>query len=206
MLGAYALDGIDDAALHLEKRLTAREPEGARTLLHRLPLFGLGGLLQLPARPLADVELEQALVVLDAEAVGLGDRCRRLARALEWRRVDGVQLRQGGDAVGDALGLLAPVVGEMKPLGATREELAGRRRVAVPDEKDEGWLGAGARGHERAIRTLPSSGGLSRAPHRRHRRLLQVSAARRVARAGRNREACRLPRRGVLGSARARIR
>ena len=98
-LATQPVDGADDAGLHLEEALAAGEAEAARVALHGLPLGQLHERLQLAAGPLAEVALEQALVDDDLQAAGLGDRRGRLPGPLERRGVDGVDLRQLGDAL-----------------------------------------------------------------------------------------------------------
>src|SRR5439155_11567258 len=99
------------------------------------------------------------------------------------RRVHGVDPWDGGDAVGDGLRLLLSVVGEVESLGPAGQQLAGRRRVTVADEEDEGGLGATTRGHGFWRRNLPFTSGFPWPGDSRDRRLLQVSAPGGLARA-----------------------
>ena len=103
-----------DARLHLGEGLAAGETKAARVALHRLPFGLLEQRLELAARPLAEVGLEQASVDAHSQLAGLGDRGRGLARALEWRRVDRVDLRQRREPRGDGGGLLPSLVGEVQ--------------------------------------------------------------------------------------------
>ena len=57
--------------------------------------------------------VEQTLLDAHAEASLLRDRCCGLSRALEWRRVDRVDLGQRFEASRDGLGLLTAFVGQV---------------------------------------------------------------------------------------------
>ena len=88
--------------------------EPARVALDRRPLRPLHQLLQLTARPLPEVALEEALVDLHLQAAGGRDRRRGLPGALEGRRVHGVDLRELGDPLGRQLGLALAFLGEVE--------------------------------------------------------------------------------------------
>ena len=84
----------DDARLHLDERLAAREAKPARMALHGLPLGLAGELPELLTCPLADVAVGQVTLDAHREAVRARDRQRGLARALELRGVHGRELGQ----------------------------------------------------------------------------------------------------------------
>ena len=62
MRGAQPVDRARDAGLHGDERFAAREGEPAGVALDGRPLLALAGGLELEARPVADVELDEALV------------------------------------------------------------------------------------------------------------------------------------------------
>src|SRR4029077_725780 len=66
----------DDARLHLDKRLAAREAKPARMTLYGLPLGLAGELPELLTRPLADVAVGQVALDAHRDAVRARDRQR----------------------------------------------------------------------------------------------------------------------------------
>ena len=205
-LAAQPCDGVHDAGLHVGEALAAREPEPARVALDRPPLGQLHQRLQLAAGPLAEVALEQPSLGLHLQAARRADRRRRLLGALQRRGVDRVDPLQLGDPLRRRLGLGPALVGEVQP---------GRPARAGPCP----WSGSGRGGRtgrrwgvavvRRAMVGTPTyrrRRGLARIGRGRHRRLPGLPAPGGLARAGGPRQAGRLPRRGVLGPAGARLR
>ena len=73
----------DDARLHLDERLAARETEAARMPLDGLPLGPSGGPPERSAGPLADIQLEEPALHAEREAPRPSDRRPGFARPLE---------------------------------------------------------------------------------------------------------------------------
>ena len=206
-----------DARLHLGERLAAGEPEAAGVALHGAPLGLLVELLQLGARPLAEVGLEQALVAPHPQPERLGDRRRRLLRALERRGVHRGDLAlvglQGGDALGDAS---RPAAGPSRR-GAGPAARPGRTLPVVgvwPWRTNSTSVGGGGVVARAMTRGQPIVGPRGSVPGGGPARCVQdevvalprVPPAGGLAGAGRRREAGRLPRRGLLGPARPGLR
>ncbi|MBW3603212.1 MAG: uracil-DNA glycosylase [Actinobacteria bacterium] len=142
--------GGRDAGLHLGERFAAGKAEAAGVALHRLPLRQLHERLQFGARPLAEVAFEQALVDLDLDAEGHGDRRGGLPGPLQRRGVHGRHVGQRGDALGRGLGLPASVVGQAQPRSAAGKDGPRRRRATVADVEGDGGRGQlGTAGHGR---------------------------------------------------------
>ena len=197
-------------ALHLEERLAVGEAEAARVALHGAPLGFLAQRLQLAAGPVAEVALEQPALGGDLQVTSLGDGPGGLARALEGRGVDTAStLGSAAMRSADRLRLGPALVGQVEAARAAGQPVAGGRRLPVADEQDERRRRRLARGsrHGPTQPTLSLRGSrLARARHRRGRRVRRVPAPRGLARGSGARQAGRVPRRGLLGPARARLR
>src|SRR5690606_23467099 len=156
--GPEAAERVDHPGLHGEERLAAGEREPARVALDARPLLALAGGLQLHPRPLADVELDQAVVDDDLATGRLGDRSGCLPGPLQRRGVQGGYAReQVGDPLRGVLRLAPSLVGQVEPGGTPGEVLAGRRGRAVADEHHDGRPGAAATPSHPAVRARTGS-------------------------------------------------
>src|SRR5437764_14968152 len=111
MAGPQAGDRRRDAALHLGKRLAAREPEPAGASLYAAPLGQRAQRLELSARPFTEVTFDEPTLDGHLETQPPGDRLRRLLRPLEWGGVHGLDLGRAGQLCGHLVGVGPPAVG-----------------------------------------------------------------------------------------------
>ena len=172
------------------------------------------------AGPVAEVALEQPAVDLRPQAARLGDRCRGLPGPLERRGVDRVDAASSAAIRSAAIvGLLVARVGEVQARGAAGQHLAGGRASGRGGPAGS-VVAAGCGGFLRRRGARSCWGDVSWWPwgdsnllsgsvtplarlDARRGRLPRLPAPRRVARAGRRREAGGVPRRRRTGAGRS---
>ncbi len=141
MAVAESRHGIDHPRLHVRERLTTREGKPARVTLHGHPFRQLHQLLELGAGPVAEVAFDEPAVDTRPETERPSDRCCCLPRPFERRAIDGGHVGDFQDPASGLRRLVTALIGEMQSTGAPRKHGTRRRRLAMPDEEDdgEGW-------------------------------------------------------------------
>lgn len=134
---AQCLQRSDDPCLHFREALAVRETEGRGAVLNGLPLRQGGHVRQSSPRPVAEIALEQAVVVLYVQSSASRGRLRRLTGALKRRGIDGVD-RKVPETLRDLFSLGAAGVGQMQPRCPPRQHPARRRRHPMAHQKEQG--------------------------------------------------------------------
>jgi len=109
VLCADALQGCNDAVLHLSQRFSAWKSKAAREDLHQFPLRSFAQLLQLAAAPVAVVDFQDAGLDGDGQVQRRGQWLGRLQAAQERAGIDGgnwLNFETLGNLIGLLLSLL----------------------------------------------------------------------------------------------------
>lgn len=136
------LQRSDDPRLHFREALAVREAEGGRAVLDGLPLRQRRQIGDRSAGPLAEIALQQAVVVVHFQSRAGRRRLRRLTGSLQRRGVEGIN-GQARKPFRDPFSLGPAPVGKMQPRGPSRQHHARGRRLPVAHQKQERALPLG---------------------------------------------------------------
>src|SRR6516162_39869 len=123
---------MDHPILHLPPALATRNGGDATAAAPRLPALVLADLIRRKPSPLAEIELDHVLAVLDRQGQAVGENLGGLLRALQWARIDRVDpfFRQAPGYHGD----FGPPPCGKPDSGQTPVDAAEDRWLAVPQQ------------------------------------------------------------------------